>query len=104
MSRCFIPSAQRRRLRNSSTVSPASRDDSQAVSEDNVLSLASDSEAALLERSNGIEMIDARELGHRSGDLDLPNFRSEEQVISDGQVLTDRFSDVLEGFGFCNTL
>jgi hypothetical protein len=67
-------------------------------------SLASDSKAALLERPNGIEVIDARELWHRSGDLDLPNFRSEKQVVSDGQVLANRFSDVLEGFGFCNTL
>ena len=60
--------------------------------------LAGDSETCLLERADGIEMIDAGELWHRSGDLDLPHFRILQELITDGQILGDCCSDVCERF------
>jgi len=48
-----------------------------------VLALPRNSEASLFQRTNGITMIDARDLRHGLRYLDLSNFGTPEQIIAD---------------------
>lgn len=70
------------------------------VGHDDVLSLTSDTEVEFLKHPDGIEMIDARDLRHELGDLDLADHRVLQQLVAHGKVLPDGVSDVGESFGF----
>lgn len=56
------------------------------VGHDDVLSLTSDTEVEFLKHPDGIEMIDARDLRHELGDLDLADHRVLQQLVAHGKV------------------
>lgn len=72
-------------------------EDSRAVGHDDVLSLACDAEASLLERSNGLLVMNPRNLGHGCSDrdVDFADLRVSDQLFDDGQVVGNRLADVL---------
>jgi hypothetical protein len=75
------------------------------VRHDNVLALASDPEASLLERTHGVKVADAGELRHGSGsDLDLSDLSSFDLLHHHRKVLAQSVGDVDQGFRFGGSL
>ena len=66
-----------------------------AIGHDNMLALTHNSEAELLKRSNGPEMINAGNLRHPlNRDFDLANIRSRESFFDGGQIFADRIANI----------
>lgn len=74
------------------------------IGHDDVLPLARDAEANLLQHPNGIEVIDAGDLRHRSDDLDFPNVRVLEEFVADREVIADGVLNVRKRFSLGSAL
>jgi hypothetical protein len=66
-----------------------------------MLALTHDSESRLLERANGVQVVDAGNLGQRLEDyIDFANIYPAQFLVDDGEILADRILDVLQGLRF----
>ena len=74
-------------------------DDPDIVGHHDVLALSNDSKACLLQGSDGVLMVDARNARHvLRGDLNFANDRAFKERVAGGQVSLNRVPDVLERF------
>jgi hypothetical protein len=81
------------------------RHDPLAVAHDDVLALAHDLEAGLLQRTHGVEMIDAWDLGQGSDDnFDFANILTAQLLINDGQVFANGVPYVFKRFALGGAL
>ena len=81
------------------------RQDAHAVGHHDVLPLSHDSESRLLECPHRVQVVDARDLRHRSArDVDFADHRATQQVFTGGEVLADGVPDVLQRLRFRRSL
>ena len=80
------------------------REDPLPIGHHDVPTLAHDPESGFLERPNGVEMVDSRELGQGLRDLDFPDLSALNELITHDEILVDRLAYVRDGFRLSSTL
>lgn len=80
------------------------RENARAIGHDDVLALTGDAKADFLESSDGIQVVDARELGHWSSDFYFADVGIAKQFISYTEVVRDCGTNVRERLGFGDSL
>jgi hypothetical protein len=65
---------------------------------------AGDPETGLLERTDGVTVVDAGELGHLYSYVDLADLRAAKKLVDDLEILANGIPDIRERFSLCGTL
>ena len=70
-----------------------------AIRQHNMLALSCNPETRLLKRAHGIQVVDASDFGQTlHPDLDFADTLATELFLDDSQVLTNGFTDIVQGF------